>query len=317
MNRVLERHLLNRQIREFFFAEEFVEVETPLLVPSPGTDVYIDPIQVDVTTRDGVSPRYLHTSPEFAMKRLLGEGHQKIFQLCKAFRDGEQTARHAFEFTILEWYRAGVEVDVIIDDVERLCRSVLPEKIVVGGRDVALAQWPRLSMSTLFVETCGFDILETQTDDSLRAAVDASVGLNARAGDDWDSMFFDLWVRVIDPALEKMGAVFVTDWPARLAVLAERDLADPRRAKRFELFIAGLEIVNGFQELTDPVEQRARFVEDNTTRRSQGRPELPMPEAFLLSLEKMPRSAGVALGVDRLLMLKLGVDEIQSVINPA
>ena len=317
MDRVRQRHQFNQEIRRFFEARGFLEVETPVLVPSAGTDPFIAPLQTTVQIGSGSEPFALHTSPEFAMKRLLSEGYERIYQLCKVFRDGEQTDVHAPEFTMLEWYRSGADVDEIIQDVEDLCRSVLPDRVTSGGRDVDLdGVWTRLSMTELIDSVCQIDIRDCQERDALRDAIEHSVGLNPRADGSWDDLFFDLWVRFIDPVLATLGAVFIVDWPRRLAVLSEVHPDDDRLARRFELFIGGLELANGFQELTDATEQERRFVEDNATRRDRGLPEQPTPTEFLEVLRSgLPRSAGVALGVDRLLMLRVGATRISDVLN--
>ncbi len=315
----------NRAVRAFFDARDFVEVETPNWVAAPGTDVYLDPVQAsfqDVHSAGEPISGYLHTSPEFAMKRLLCAGMERIWQMCKVWRNGEVTPMHNPEFTILEWYRAHAPVEAIMDDVEALTGELLGQGVTVAGRDIALdAGIQRVSMQQLVERACGFDLLEALEVDALIEACrthellsEASLG-RAERERRWDELFFELQITHLDPYLAELGAVFVTDWPTPLAVLAQKNPDDPRVAQRFELYVGGVELANGFQELTDPVEQRERFEDDLRTRGERGLPALPTPERFLAALERgMPPSSGVAVGVDRYLMLAAGVDDIREVV---
>lgn len=316
------RAAMNSEIRDFFDDRGFLEVETQALVPSPGTDVHLDPIRVELMPYPGATrrtPAYLHTSPEFAMKRLLTAGCERIYQLGKVWRNGEVTAHHNPEFTLLEWYRAWRGVDAIIDDVEALVREVLPEHLTAhgphGSIDVRLDRdIPRMTMQEVVMEACGFDILECLELDSLAVAIAEKNLFNPTDATSWADLFAELQVTVLDPWFTRKRAVFVTHWPTPVAVLARRDAADPRQSERFELYIGGVELANGFGELTDPAEQRARFVEDDAERFARRLPRLPMPELFLESLhDGMPPSAGVAVGVDRLLMLQQGATTITDV----
>lgn len=292
---------LNKRVRTFFEQRDFLEVETPILVPSPGTDVFLDVFKTEFRSASSAfsEKRYLQTSPEFAMKALLVKGCKKIYQITKAFRNGESSPRHNIEFTILEWYRADDDLDAIIEDVKNL---------VTQTCDIHPDSFRTISMTDLFLQSCQIDIRDAQTKTTLEDALEKTVGLpsfaNSKNTYDWNDLFFHTLVEYVEPYLETLGAVFVIQWPTRLAVLAEKNKQDPRVADRFELYIDGLEIANGFQELRDADEQRSRFEEDNIERKRLGKPELPMPEAFLAALKKgLPKSAGVALGVDRLLMV--------------
>jgi elongation factor P--(R)-beta-lysine ligase len=350
------RARLYAQLGEFFAARGFMEVMTPAWVAEPGTDIYLNPFAATFSPEG--APRgdhrhdiegWLHTSPEFAMKRLLVEGFERIWQRCPAWRNGEVSARHAPEFTIVEWYRAWESIEAIMDDVEALVRLATGgvARLATGGsiREIDLrSPFKRLTMQQLVARSCaGLDLLAALDYESLRAAcqrhgllphrvnqpsaprpqtgqlyalrsTDQPIGEDPR----WAELFFELQVTHIDPALEHMGAVFITDWPAPLAVLAARDPKDPRVAKRFELYVGGLELTNGFEELTDAREQRARFAEDLRARAQEDMAPLPMPERFLAALEQgMPPSAGVALGLDRLLMLAIGAPTLQHVCPQA
>jgi lysyl-tRNA synthetase class 2 len=313
----------NQAIRAFFAARDFLEVETPNWVGAPGTDVHLDPVRATYEDLHGdlSVEGYLHTSPEFAMKRLLVEGLERIWQLTKVWRNGEITPLHNPEFTLLEWYRAGEPVEAIIDDVEALALELLGDEINVSGTSITIeAPFECVTMQQVVEEACGFDLLDALDFRSLYEACRDNELLSERSlerameNEQWDELFFELQVTYIDPYLAKRGAVFVTDWPAPLAVLAKKRPDDPRVAQRFELYIGGVELANGFQELTDPEEQRRRFEEDLNVRRERDLPELPMPERFLEALEAgMPESSGVAVGVDRFLMLMAGVDDIREV----
>lgn len=294
------RARLNQQIRAFFDERDFLEVETPLLVDAAGTDPYIDPVGATLTVGRDVRRMSLHTSPEFAMKELVAAGLERIYQLCHVWRDGEITALHNPEFTILEWYRAGVGYDAIMDDVEALVASALDEPREFG----------RITMREAWIEACGVDPVATAGDRDALAAASGN-----RRWRRWDELFFDLMLERVEPWLAAQGPVFVTEWPAQLAVLARRCPHDPRVAERFELYVDGVELANGFGELTDADEQRERFDDDNAQRRELGKPEQPLPERFLDVLRSgLPDCAGVALGVDRLLMLQTGTTQIADVL---
>ncbi|MGM0558957.1 MAG: EF-P lysine aminoacylase EpmA [Myxococcota bacterium] len=309
--------------REFFAARAFLQVDSPRRVDEPGTDVHLDPLRVE---RDG-EPSYLHTSPEFAMKELLSVGFERIWQLTHVWRGGEHTPLHHPEFTILEWYRAWENLDAIIDDVEELMGELVGDTALVGATDgdtrrVDLAEaFETLTMRQVIEGACGFDLLDALDHRSLLEAARANALLTKRGLERaarhgrWDELFFELQISHIDPFLAERGAVFVTEWPAELAVLARKKPSDMRVAERFELYVGGVEIANGFQELTDPAEQRARFAKDADIREKLGLPEMPMPERFLDALEYgLPPSSGVAVGFDRVLMLACGAAHIRDVI---
>lgn len=312
-----------RVAREFFASRGFMHVDTPYRVREPGTDVHLEPLEVQI---DGTPPTYLHTSPEFAMKELLSAGFERIWQLAHVWRGGEHTALHHPEFSIVEWYRAWEDLDAIIADVEQLTRTIVGDVARVAADDderrIDLApSFKRLTMRELVSRACGFDLFDALDHASLLEAAHehdllSERGLErARTHRRWDELFFELQVSHLDPFLARQGAVIVTEWPTQLAVLARRKPDDPRVAERFELYVGGIEIANGFAELTDPVEQRQRFEEDVAARQALGLRPLPMPEDFLQALEfGLPPSSGVAVGFDRLLMLASGAAHIRDVI---
>jgi lysyl-tRNA synthetase class 2 len=287
------------EIRAFFAARGFVEIEAPILVPSPGLEVHLDAYRVD-------GGRYLITSPEYQMKRLLGDGMERIFSLGKVFRRGEVGAHHNPEFTMLEWYRANAAWEEIARDVEELVGSLLP----------ALAPpWQRLSVRQAFAQFAGIALDGNETPAELRHKLSAHA--LPKEGDFGD-LFFSVFLDRIEPELGKTGPLFLYDWPLPLGALARKKPSDPRVVERFEAFVRGpngpLELCNGFGELIDPLEQRSRCIADLAERRRRGLPEYPLDEKFLEALGRMAPSAGVALGVDRLMMLRLGAREIREVL---
>lgn len=265
-------------IRVFFAERGFLEVETPHRIPANAPEPHIDAVPS--------AGWYLHTSPELAMKRLLAAGCPRIFQVCRCWRDGERGARHLPEFTMLEWYRAHADYRALMED----CEELLGYLGFAGGAE---PPWPRLSVAEAFRRWTG-----TTPEEALEAGT-----------------FDELVAFGIEPALAALGTPsFLTDYPASCAALARRQPGNPAVAERFELYAGGLELANGFSELTDPEEQRARFEADREARRRTGRDPYPVPEPFLRDLAHLPSSAGIALGVDRLVMLLAGAETIDEVV---
>jgi lysyl-tRNA synthetase class 2 len=283
-------------VRNFFDARGFLEVETPLVVPSPGLDVHLDAMRV--ATQDG--ERFLITSPEYQMKRLLAAGFGPIYQLAKCFRNDELGERHQPEFTMLEWYRPFAGVDDVMADTEALVAHLalqvhgsLCVPTAFGTVDVT-PPWPRLSVREAFARFAG-----KRLDDLLED--EASV--------------FEVLVTQVEPRLAELGAVMLCDYPISMASLARPRPGDPAVAERFEAYVAGIELCNGFGELTDSGEQRARLLRDQAARNLRGLPVYPLDERFLGALEDgMPESGGNALGIDRLIMLLLGASHIEDVL---
>jgi lysyl-tRNA synthetase class 2 len=295
--RLHERARVRAEVRRFFDARGFLEVETPVLVPSPGLDVHLDAFQV--AGGDRGQPRWLSTSPEYQMKRLLAAGHPRIYQIAHCFRREEAGARHNPEFAMVEWYRAGEGVDDVMRDTEQLVAAVTGGAVRLGDRTVDVAPpVDRLTVADAFARYAGWTAEET-----LRAAAE-----------DEDGYFLTLVDRV-EPALAALDrAVFLVDYPATQASLARRRPGDPRFAERFELYVAGVELCNGFGELVDAAEQRARLEADQETRRARGLPVYPIDERFLADLARMPPSGGNALGFDRLVALACGTTDIARVL---
>jgi len=261
---------------------------------------------------------WLRTSPELALKRLLVAGAGPVFELARVWRNGESGPRHAPEFTMLEWYRPGLSLAGLMDEVEAYLRAVCPPVVAHGNVETDLAlPFERITMAEAFARWCGgLDILATEGDAARLRTEAARIGVTPREGEGWEDLFFRLLLERVEPQLGRGRATFLTHWPAPQAALARRDPADPRAALRFELFVAGLELANAFDELTDPAEQRARFVHDVAERRRlYGTEGWEVDEDFLAALEHgMPAGSGIALGFDRLAMLVAGARRISDVL---
>jgi lysyl-tRNA synthetase class 2 len=308
------RALLTQAVRAFFLARGYAEVETPYAVPTPGEEVHLAAFATERLSPTGERrPLWLHTSPEFAMKKLLAGGAGPIFQLARVWRNGEGSDLHAPEFTMLEWYRPGATMaDLIAETFCLLCAVLAP---VVRCRGIAtdLASFQTLTMAEAFARHVGADVLATEGD---APALAAQAGARLRDGETWEDLFFRLVLERIEPHLGRAQPTFLTHWPAAQAALARRDPADPRVAERFELFVCGIELANAFVELTDAAEQRARFAADRARRHAiTGAADWPLDEEFLAALHSgLPPCAGIALGFDRLAMIAAGAERIDQVL---
>lgn len=265
-----------RTIRAFFDARGFVEVETPTRIPAPAPEPHIDcPASGDW---------FLRASPELQMKKLLAAGLPRIYQIGPCFREGERGRRHSPEFTMLEWYRAEADYTDIARDMEELVRAIL------WARGSAPLPFARLKVREAYIRWAGWDPVE-----------------------DWNQDRFDFDMATkIEPNLPK-GPLFLTDYPSPAASLARLKAEDPRVAERWELYMDGMELANAFTELTDSAEQRKRFEAARAERRVLGEADYPLDEDFLFALARMPPAGGVALGVDRLVMLACGAASIDEV----
>ncbi len=293
-------------MRSFFAARGVLEVETPVLVPSPGVDRHIDAFAV------GEGPEgYLATSPEYHMKRLLGAGAGPIFQLTRAFRHGERGPLHNPEFTILEWYRPGWDHRALIDEVEALLAGLAARH--APGCALGRTPYDRTTYGEAFRRHAGIDP-HTAAGPELAAAARGAEDAPALSDDDRDGWLAYLQAARVEPRLGAERPTFVEDYPADQCALARIRPGDPPVAERFELYAAGLELANGFHELVDPVEQRRRILDENRARTARGAAPYPVDEAFLEGLAAMPAAAGVAVGVDRVLMLLLGGASVDEVI---
>jgi lysyl-tRNA synthetase class 2 len=306
------RARLAAAVRAFFDASGYLEVETPYAVRTPGEEVHLKAFATERSAPDGAATRlWLHTSPEFAMKKLLAGGAGRVFQLARVWRNGEGSDLHAAEFTMLEWYCPGATLDDLIAETHALLLAVLPPVVECRGVHTDLRSVERLSMAEAFARDVGADLLATAGD---APALAAAAGATLRAGEDWEDLFFRLLLERVEPRLGRDRPTFLTHWPAAQAALARRDPADPRVAERFELYVCGIELANAFVELTDPSEQRARFLADRARRTAlYGEAGWPMDEGLLAALSHMPPSAGIALGFDRLAMIAAGAPRLADV----
>jgi lysyl-tRNA synthetase class 2 len=288
--------------RTFFASRGYLEVETPIAVHSPGLDLHLDAFEAVPTGVRGTAspPRFLSTSPEYQMKRLLAAGYGRIFQITRAFRAGELGERHNTEFTILEFYRPNAGVEAVMRDTEQLVARITGGFVTLDGRTIDVRPpLPRITLLDAFER-----FAKTAPDETLRLA----------AHD--EDAFFEKLAFEVEPALATWDrGVFVTEYPASQASLAQKKPGDPRVAERFELYVAGVELCNGFGELTDVVEQRARLEHDQVERARRGKPVYPIDERFLDALAVgMPASGGNAIGFDRLVALACGTRAISDVM---
>lgn len=307
------RSLLTAGTRAFFAARGYAEAETRYAVATPGEEVHLRAFRTEREFPDGrTETLWLHTSPEFAMKKLLAGGAGPIFQLARVWRNGEGSDLHAPEFTMLEWYRPGAEMSALIDETADFLRAVLPPVVTCRGVTTDISVIERLSVADAFARYVGADVLATAGD---AAALAAAAGTGLRTNETWEDLFFRLLLERVEPQLGRTHPTFLTHWPAEQAALARRDPSDPRVAERFELFVCGLELANAFVELTDPDEQRARFVADRARRHAMSGEDWPIDEDFLAALTHgIPPCAGIALGFDRLAMIASGADRIDQVL---
>ena len=303
------RGLLAGGVRAFFTARGFTEVETPYAVATPGEEVYLSAFATSQTMPDGEARElFLHTSPEFAMKKLLAAGAGPIFQLARVWRNGEAGELHSAEFTMLEWYQPGLPFAGLIEQTGALLRAVLPPVVSCRGIECDLSHFEILTVAEAFQRYAGADVLGTADDVT---ALAAQAGTRLRDHENWEDLFFRLLLERVEPQIGRGHPTFLTHWPAAQAALARRDPADPRVALRFELFVCGMELANAFEELTDADEQRARFVADRARRAALRGQSWPLDEEFLAALEfGMPACSGIAMGFDRLAMIASGADRI-------
>jgi lysyl-tRNA synthetase class 2 len=277
-------------IRGFFQENNYLEVETPYRIPAPAPEMHID--------AQPSGGWFLHTSPELCMKQLLAAGYPRVYQICKCFRKRERGSRHLPELTMLEWYTTGDSYLDMMVQLEEMVAAVAkdlgrPPDLPYQGGSVNLAPpWERLTVGRAFEKYAGVPVAESIA----------------------NGMFDETLALDVEPRLGNARPLFLYDYPAACGSLARRKPGSPHLVERFELYIRGMEICNAFSELTDPLEQRARFEEEARLRVSSGKAAYPLPETFLKSLEKMPPAAGNALGIDRLVMLFADTGVIDDVV---
>lgn len=318
------RMRLLQAIREGMTGLGYEEVETPILVPAPGLEPAITAFRTSFEPEMGpvdARPLWLHTSPEYAMKRMIADGWERIFQLCRVFRNGEVGPFHNPEFTMLEFYRTPGDYRTIMADLERLvlhCAAALGcgDRIVRDGIVVSLRQpFERLTVREAFLRETGLDIAElVEAEDLRRAAVDAGFAISPET-QSWDDVFFSIFLSSVEPRLGHQRPTFLVDYPLRMAALSRAKRDDPTVAERFELYVAGLELANGFTELDDASEQRRRLLAEQEERLAAGREVYPLDERFLEAVGRLPPCGGVAVGVERLAMLFTGAESITEVLT--
>src|SRR5437588_9719820 len=330
------RSALARKLRDGLEQRGYLEVETPIAVPFAGQEPHLRPFETTFTPDPPIAPAgvegarrlHLHTSPEYAMKRLLARpGFSRCYQLARVFRDGEVSRAHNPEFTLLELYAAPGDADAVMADLEQLiaeaARALRGSSSAParqghgrGAKGAPLDLTPpfeRLTCREAFVRHAGFDPLPLDADALAQAA--RTIGVRPAPGSSWDDVFAQVLLERIEPALGLSRPTYLTGYPASQAALARLVPGDSRVAQRFELYAAGLELANGFTELNDAPEQRRRLEAEQRERARLGRDVFPLDERFLSALPAMPDAGGVAVGVDRLLMLLTGAREISDVLT--
>ncbi|MEQ9813659.1 MAG: EF-P lysine aminoacylase EpmA [Azospirillaceae bacterium] len=327
---LIRRNRAKRALQALFDRLDFTEVETPALQISPGMEVHLQAFGTEILDPGrGVRPIYLHTSPEFAMKKLLAGGERRIWQLTHVFRNAERGATHHPEFSMIEWYRAGEGYRVLIDDCVAVLRAVAEacdtRKLTWRGVESdPFADWQVIGVQQAFERHAGIDLLATapdpgEPDAGLLAEAARGIGVAPHEGDRWDDLFFRIFLERIEPKLGHPVPTVLIDYPISMAALSRPKPDDPRLAERFELYVAGLEIANAFGELTDGAEQRRRFEADQARRREIHGAAHPLDEDFLAAFDAdrgggLPDCAGIALGFDRLVMLATGAAHVEDVL---
>jgi lysyl-tRNA synthetase class 2 len=322
---LLARGRILAALRGFFAARDFVEVEAAVLQVSPGNEAHLHAFATDLIAPDGARSRlYCHTSPEFACKKLLAAGERRIFDVARVFRNRERGPLHHPEFTLLEWYRAGEPYEVLMRDCANLlalaAEAAGARALTWRGRTADPHLTPeRLSLAEAFDRFAGIDLLATldatgETDRDALGGAGRAAGVRVAADDTWSDVFSRVLVERIEPHLGQGRATVLCEYPVAEAALARPKADDARVAERFELYVCGVELANGFGELTDSSEQRRRFEAEMTEKARVYGERYPIDEDFLAALARMPPASGVALGLDRLVMLATGASRIEQVI---
>lgn len=302
------RATMYAQIRDFFAKRDVLEVETPILSQAAATDVHLASIAALRTVNGQQATHYLQTSPEFAMKRLLASGSGAIYQICKVFRDDEHGRKHNSEFSMLEWYRPNYSLQELMFETTDLLNICLHARF-------AEIRPTRLSYKHAFQDRLDINPLQASLGDLKRCA--QRVGLDLDLGDDRLAYMDLLFSHIVEPSLGFDAPVFLTDFPPEMASLAQVKIDEDGEqvAARFELYIEGLELANAYDELLDADVLRARFILDNEQRAAQGLPTMPIDEHLLAALATLPACAGIALGLDRLLMVAMGQHRLEEVVS--
>jgi lysyl-tRNA synthetase class 2 len=320
---LLARSRIMNALREWFRRRGFLEVETPILQASPGNEIHLHALATETVAPDGGRTRlYLHTSPEFACKKLLAAGEPKVFTFARVFRNRERGPLHHPEFTMLEWYRTNEPYEALMEDSAALMAETAKAAGSTQFRYKMRTADPfaapaRLSVAEAFARFAGVDLLATlpsgKPDAEKLAAIARKAGIQAAIDDSWSDLFSRMLVERVEPHLGDGQATLLYDYPIPEAALA-RPAADPRLAQRVELYACGVELANGFGELTDPAEQRRRFEHAMAEKERIYGERYPIDADFLAALPRMPPASGMALGFDRLVMLATGAERIEQVL---
>ncbi len=315
-----KRAIIMRAVRNFFDNQGFTEVETPTLQVMPCADMHIHGFKTEYFGPDLKKQRdyYLHTSPEFEMKKLLVAGMPRIYQICKVFRNGENTRLHSPEFTMLEWYRVGADYRDIMND----CEAFVNAAAKAAGAPAYAMPFERLSVTEAFARYADIDLIACLDDTEAFKKQAQKQNIRTIEADCWDDVFHAVMAEKIEPKCGASGPsstkptrpTFLYNYPASMACLSKK-AKDPRFSERFELYIKGVEIANAFTELTDAAEQRKRFEEEMAAKQKRYGFAYPLDEGFLAAIEHgMPECSGIALGLDRLIMLLTGAECIEDVM---
>jgi elongation factor P--(R)-beta-lysine ligase len=320
---LMARSAITRAVRAWFDEQGFAEVETAILQVSPGNETHLHAPRTELTSADGArATRYLRTSPEFACKKLLAAGEAKIFEFARVFRDRERGDLHLPEFTMLEWYRADAGYDFVMADsvvvVAHAAQATGIGQFSFRGRIAdPFAEPELLTVAAAFDRFCGIDLLATIVDGKGdRGALATAAKQQVRIADDdtWSDIFSKILVEHVEPNLGQGRLTLLFEYPAPEAALARTKASDPRVAERFEIYACGVELANGFGELTDAEEQRRRFTQAMDEKQRRYGERYPLDEDFLGAVAAMPEASGVALGFDRLVMLASGATRIDQVV---
>ncbi|MEK7083836.1 MAG: EF-P lysine aminoacylase EpmA [Patescibacteria group bacterium] len=312
-----------RAIREFFWSEQFLEVETPLILRLPGQEPYLSPMRLTIhDEKNQAYDAYLHTSPEYTLKKMLAAGYTNIFSLCKTFRDYESFGGlHNPEFTMIEWYRANADFYVLMDDVEKLFDYIVkkletarpPASSLAGevGRgnwklknnsQFLISNFQRVHMRDLWQKYIGVNLDEYLTRETMFELC-VKKGYTPKNDEQYEDLFYRIFLNDIEPKLKDLGGVIVHHYPLPMASLSRPSTTDIGYAERMEVYVNGMELANGFSELTDAAEQKKRLEEEQERRKAMGKDDFDIDEDFIEAVGMMPPSAGIALGIDRLVQV--------------
>ena len=309
--RMAQRAAILCAIRQYFWSQTFIEIDAPVLVTSPGMEPHLDAFAVE----SGHGRRYLHTSPEYALKRAIGSGLRNVFSIVPCFRNEHPSSTHSPEFTMLEWYATHADLFELMKQVEEVVRCAaraVTNQSPLHELDLE-SPFERLTVREAFLRHTELDPWTLTSAEAFKAEALKKGIYVSDSSAEWDEIFHQVFLNAVEPFIGKDKPVFLWGWPASQAALSRLDPKDKTIALRFELFAAGIELANAFDELTDADEQRRRFIIEQGEREAAGRTVYPIDEALLSRLATMPPTAGIALGIDRLVMLLVGAKHIDEV----